>query len=353
MSSGPFFSDRHQRVARLWNALGGFALGFALAAALRAPSVAAQPLPPPPANSDMVRKVPLQPLAPRPVPCPRCGYLCDPAWHYCVACGWDRTRLIDQAEEDRLRTIARAVVGVIVEGNPNQYATAFPLGEPGLLVTTARILVTADPAAVKVRTYNNQEYSAIIVGYDAPTGVGLLKADIPRPGPIEMARENPAPPASSWVVCYPVVREDDVVHLLPVSLHLGSLTSIGQSGTALVSFENLLQTDHAIEDGCRGAPLIDSRGQISGMVLGSPEDGITFAAPARSLPEVAVALASGAPPIRPFFGMGLVLPDDRRRHKFHLDPAESRPLVPYLIPGSPAAQAGVRAGDLLLGVDGM
>ncbi len=310
-------------------------------------------MPPPPENPGAAPSKPA-PIkeAPRLVTCPRCGYMCDVGWHYCVACGWDLNRLIDEAEETRLQAIARASVGVIVGGRRNRFASAFPMDGPGLYVTNARVLIGADEALLRVRTSNNIEHHASIVGSDLASGVALLKVEAPWAEPIETAAAPPAPSEACWAVCFPIVFEDDVVRYLPVSLHRGHLTATGQTGTFLVSFEDLLRTDHSIEEGCNGGPLIDSRGRIAGMVLGSPEDGITYALPVESLEPVVRALSRNEVVARPFYGIGLVTADERRRTRFAIDRQPDHPLIAYLIPGSPAAQTGLRAGDLLLAIGG-
>lgn len=353
MSSGRSFSER---VPAAPGRRGSRAAGWAVLACLALlagprPGLS-QALPPPPENTeDVAVPAPKAPVV-RVLTCPRCGYRCETGWHYCVSCGWDLTRLVGDAEEARLQAIARAAVRVTVAGRPNRHATAFPFGGPGLMLTNARVLNLADGASVTLMTYNNREYPAAIVGLDLPSGVGLLKAEIPGLPAVEIAPAAPAPPEPAWAVCYPVEFEGDVVQYLPVSLHRGQLTASGQTGAFLVSFENLLRTDHAIESGCSGGPLVDSRGRVAGMILGSPEDGLTYATPLEGLQSIATTLSRNEHPARSFFGMGLVAPDDRRRQKFAIESRDPQPIVAYLIPGSPAAQAGVRAGDRLLAVGG-
>lgn len=353
MKSGRSFSDRPASARRAGGSLARAAAVLALAALLHSAGIgSAQVLPPPPENAEATPTPAPKRTGPKLAPCPRCGYLPEAGWHYCAACGWDLTTLIGEAEESRLLSIARASVGVTVGGRRNRYASAFPFGGQGLLLTNARVLVGADESAVKLLTFNNREYSASIVGYDLPSGVGLLKAEIPGAPQIEVAPASPSPPESSWAVCYPIEHEDDLVRHLPVSLHRGHLTATGQSGTFLVSFENLLRTDHAIEEGCAGGPLIDSRGRMAGMILGGPEEGITYVLPLEGLQSIVSSLSHNERPSRPFFGVGLVLPDERQRLKFALDARPAHPLIAYLIPGSPAAQAGVQPGDLLVAVGG-
>ncbi|MCZ6696727.1 MAG: PDZ domain-containing protein, partial [Acidobacteria bacterium] len=181
----------------------------------------------------------------------------------------------------------------------------------------------------------------------------LLKADIPDLPRIESAPEPVQPPGSFWAVCYPVTREDDLVRYLPVSFHRGRLNATAQAGAYYVSFENLLLTDHAIDDGCSGGPLIDSRGRLVGMILGSPQDGITYSSPVEEIQPIAELLSRDESPARPYFGIGLVQPDERRRARFSLAPGMTQPLIAYVLTGSPAERAGLRAGDILLSISGI
>jgi len=110
MKSGRSSSERAARrvlVRRLAAATGGLALAAALTLGPRA-----QAIPPPPPNpGDEPPAAPapksVAPMKRRAI-CPRCGYACDPEWHFCAACGWDMTRLVGSAEEDRLQTVAAA-----------------------------------------------------------------------------------------------------------------------------------------------------------------------------------------------------------------------------------------------------
>lgn len=316
----------------------------------------AQAIPPPPPNpgdapKPSTRPAPPKPAAPKWAACPRCGYLCDVAWHYCIHCGWDRTRLTGTSEEQNLLGIARASMRVTVSGRPNRHGSAFPY-PGGFMVTNARLLVGAVEDNVRLSTWDNQEYVATIVGVDLPTGLAVLKTDKPAGAEIPFAPSTPVPPESTWAVCYPIVREDDVVRLIPVSLHRGRLTATAQSGTHYVSFEDLLRTDHAIETGCTGGPLIDSRGRLAGMVLDKTDDGLTYALPLERLRPVLDTLVKGETPKWPYYGVGLVTADERRQKKFKIDSGVDHPVVGYLISGSPAAKAGVQPGDILTAVSG-
>ena len=178
----------------------------------------------------------------------------------------------------------------------------------------------------------------------------MLKSDVPATAPVQPADGAAGVSDAVWDICFPVTIEDDLVRFLPVSLHHGRVTDVAQAGTDLVSFENLLRSDHTLPRGCRGGLMLDARGAASGLVLGSPAPGVSYAVPLRDLQSIVQTLAQKKKPERPYYGIGLVTPDDRRRSKFSLGRDVSRPLVAYLIPGSPAESAGLRPGDQIVAV---
>jgi S1-C subfamily serine protease len=308
--------------------------------------------------------------------CPRCGYLADPGWRYCPSCGWDLRTLVGRQARERLEAIGHSVLGLTVaKSNPelsellspklfaltHRYifyqpgmqkflATAFPFQQPGIFLTSARALEHGEFA--DVRTYNNRSFKAEILGYDVASGVGVLRADVPGTAPLTPAETPPVLSSGAWVVCFPVEVSGQVIRYLPQSLHRGSLTALDQTGTGLVSFEDLLRSDHTLPQGCTGGPLVDLHGNAAGLVLGGPDPGLTYSLPLSGLAPIVEALSKKALPERPYFGFGLVTPDDRRRARFGLSGLQTHPLIPYLIPGSPAEEAGILPGDLLLAVDG-
>ncbi|MCI0655878.1 MAG: PDZ domain-containing protein [Acidobacteria bacterium] len=309
--------------------------------------------------------------------CPRCGYRYDSDWHYCPACGWDLKVLAGAQGAEKLQSIGASVVGLILVKEPpspqeilppklyrqtlrywasyhmgreKAFATAFPFLKPGIFVTTARALEGVE--VVDVRTFRNQMLPAQILGYDIPSGIGVVQADVPGSVPLTPSLKTPRDSDLSWAICFPVVLGGGKVEYLPESFHRGRVSAAGLEGTNLVAFESLLRTDHTLEEGCDGGSLLDQYGAAAGMVLDDPDPGINYALPVADLKAVVEVLSEKKRPQRPFFGMGLVTPDDRRRAKFQLPAETTLPLVAYLIPGSPAEIAGVQAGDLLSAVAG-
>ncbi len=308
--------------------------------------------------------------------CPRCGYLAEPGWRHCPGCGWDLRTLTGEEARKHLETIGHSVLGLtVVKSNPDlkeilppkiydvvrrrstyqpgmekSMATAFPFLRPGLFITTARALEHGDSA--QVRTYNNRSYKAEILGYDIASGIGAIQVNVPGAAPLSPADGPVAVSESAWVVCHPVTVSEQLIRYLPQSLHRGRITGIEQAGTGLNSYEGLLRSDHIVPIGCAGGPLLDLRGRAVGIILGSLDPGLAYSLPLSGLVPVVEAISRKEPSGRPYFGVSLVTPDDRWRTRFGFSDLPANPLISCLIPGSPAENAGLLPGDLLLAVDG-
>jgi len=332
---------------------------------------------PPPANRPPQRRAKPRPVRQVTAHCQRCGYVAEAGWRFCPACGWDHQALAGRTAGERLAKIQESVVGVVVikqkqgfedflsprqlakmrryywlsqGGQRKHFGSAVPYGEDGLYVTSARILQHGN--SVQIRNYRNHFIDAVILGYDLPSGIGVLKANVLNLDPLPAAEKAHRKDERSWVVCYPVLTNDGVVNFLPASIHSGRIIDQGYFGTQIVSFENLLRSDHTVPSGCRGGLLIDSLGKTAGVVLDSPDDGITYAQSLREVAPIIEKLARGESIERPYYGLGLVMPDERRRIRFGLPPDTNRPVVANLIDESPAAIAGVKRGDIINAIDG-
>lgn len=309
--------------------------------------------------------------------CPRCGYRCERPWKFCPSCGWDLAIPVGEAATRLLESVGRSVVGIIATfpkevdpdlellirkyhvkvinetGQTRAFATAFALREAGLFVTSAHLLEGA--SEVQVRTSTNQILPASVVALDVPSGVGLVKAEVAGTAALRPRDGLPAPGDGAWVICMPVTIEEDPINLVrywPQSLHRGRITGTGETGTGLVTYEDLLRSDHSIPRSCQGGPLLDLRGSVRGLIAGSPDTGLSYAVPIGVVGEIADVLARKERPSRPYYGMGLVAPDEWRWARLGIPADERHAVVPYVIPGSPAERAGIRPGDVLVQVDG-
>jgi putative serine protease PepD len=127
----------------------------------------------------------------------------------------------------------------------------------------------------------------------------------------------------------------------------GIVSSLGREIQAPDGFQidEVIQTDAPINPGNSGGPLLDVRGRVVGVNTqiatggGGGNVGIGFAVPANRVREVLPALSRGEHIERAYLGV---------TSSPHPNGAE----IQGVTPGSPAQSAGLRAGDVITGVDG-
>jgi S1-C subfamily serine protease len=131
---------------------------------------------------------------------------------------------------------------------------------------------------------------------------------------------------------------------------LNRLLAVSPMGVALP----MIQTDAAINPGSSGGPLLNRCGELIGIntSLLDPAENIGFAVPLSMIQAAVPQLTDSGRVIRPWVGIRgrLILREDLAT-VFRLDLADGL-LVETVEPGSPAAAAGIRAGDLPVSVAG-
>jgi S1-C subfamily serine protease len=116
----------------------------------------------------------------------------------------------------------------------------------------------------------------------------------------------------------------------------------------------VIQTDAALNPGNSGGPLVNSRGEVIGvntaMIL--PAQGICFATSIDTAKFVASRLIRDGKVSRSYIGLaGQNVPLPRRIVRYYNLGAESGILVVSFEANSPARDAGVREGDIIIGLD--
>eukprot|EP00475_Leptophrys_vorax_P043279 TRINITY_DN8276_c0_g1_i1.p1 TRINITY_DN8276_c0_g1~~TRINITY_DN8276_c0_g1_i1.p1 ORF type:complete len:200 (+),score=16.42 TRINITY_DN8276_c0_g1_i1:92-601(+) len=120
-----------------------------------------------------------------------------------------------------------------------------------------------------------------------------------------------------------------------------------------------IQTDAAINAGNSGGPLVNLDGEVVGInnMKALAADGVSFAIPIDTAVGILEQLAKHGRVVRPFVGIKMLELNDsiiaQLRERDPAFPNVSRGiLVPQVIPGSPAARAGIQPGDVITAFNG-
>jgi len=138
----------------------------------------------------------------------------------------------------------------------------------------------------------------------------------------------------------------------------GIVSALGRSLRAKSGrmIDNVIQTDAALNPGNSGGPLLDSRGRVIGVntAIIPGAQAICFAVAVNSAQWVLPQLFAHGRVRRAYIGLsGSTVPLSRRAARMlSVDLQESCVRVSEVQPGSPAATAGLKSDDLIVGIDG-
>ncbi len=226
--------------------------------------------------------------------------------------------------------------GVIVEG--------------GLVVTNNHVIENADE--VRVALADRREFDADVVLKDEGSDLAVLKI---RAAPTDL----PTIPFG----------ESDALEVGDIVLAVGNPFGVGQTVTqgivsavartqvGITDYQFFIQTDAAINPGNSGGALVDMAGRLVGINTaifsrGGGSNGIGFAIPANMVRLVVDAARTGSVVRRPWFGAALQAVTAEIAESLGLDRPRGA-IVTTVHDGGPAAEAGLRAGDVVVAVDGV
>ncbi|TLZ56728.1 MAG: PDZ domain-containing protein, partial [Gammaproteobacteria bacterium] len=214
-----------------------------------------------------------------------------------------------------------------------------------LMKTTIEI---ADDLFERVQLEDGREADARIVGRDPDTDLAVLKIDLTQLPVASIGRSD------QLLVGDVVLAIGNPIGLRHTVTH-GIVSATSRQQLGIAPLEDFIQTDAPINFGNSGGALIDSSGALVGIntaivAKNLGVEGIGFAIPVNMVRGVLSEIIAHGRVIRGWIG---IVPQDvpeEQARQFGLP--QPGVLIEQLYLGSPALQAGLRPGDLLLAIDG-
>ena len=217
----------------------------------------------------------------------------------------------------------------------------------GLVVTNNHVIANADEITVKLRDGRNLQ--AELVGSDPDTDVAVIRIPAERLTAIPLADSD-------------VLRVGDYVVAIGNPFGLGQtvtsgiISALARRGLGITGYDDLIQTDASINPGNSGGALVNLRGELVGINTAIYSQsggniGIGFAIPINMVSRITEQLVAHGEVRRGFLGAQLQDLDPDLAEAFGIKARTGAVLV-NIVEDSPAAQAGLQPGDVVVEVDG-
>ena len=220
----------------------------------------------------------------------------------------------------------------------------------GLILTNSHVAGAA--TRIEVTTADGQHLHARLVGDDPDTDLALIRVDEPVTLPAAPLGDSKRLKRGQLVIAIgnPLGFESTVT--------TGVVSALGRSLRARSGrlIDDVIQTDAALNPGNSGGPLVSSHGEVVGIntavIMGA--QGICFAVAANTASFVLGELVRHGRVRRAFIGISAqqTAVPPRLRRAFELM-QDSAVVISAAEPGSAADRAGLKAGDIVLGLDGV
>ena len=218
--------------------------------------------------------------------------------------------------------------------------SGFIISQDGYIVTNCHVVEGA--TKLTVITSNGTEYDAALIGYDESNDIALLKVDATGLPVAKLGSSD------DLIVGDQVVAIGNPLGELTNSLTVGYISAKDRTVTTEGTLINMLQTDAAINPGNSGGPLFNMKGEVIGITTakysgttdsGASIEGIGFAIPMDDVVGMFQELMEKGYISAPYMGISVTTQADG--FGVYVRSVET---------GGPAATAGLRPGDIVVGL---
>ena len=267
-----------------------------------------------------------------------------------------KTRVPEQFNDPVFRQFFGSAVPI-----PNQNrvergtGSGFIISKDGRILTNAHVVDGADTVTVKLK--DGRSYVGKVLGKDDLTDVAVVKIEANSLPTVALGNSEKLEPGQ-WAIAIgnPLGLDNTVT--------TGIVSATGRTSNQIGSPDRrveYIQTDAAINPGNSGGPLLNARGQVIGMntAIIQGAQGLGFAIPINTAQRISSQLIATGKVQHPYLGIQMVGLTPEIKQSLNSDPnsgvsvnEDHGVLVLKVMPNSPAAKAGIRAGDVIEKLNG-
>ncbi|MBI2844938.1 MAG: trypsin-like peptidase domain-containing protein [Chloroflexi bacterium] len=246
----------------------------------------------------------------------------------------------------------RDIFGEVFE--PQASGSGIIIDERGYIVTNNHVV--EDARRIQVIYPDGESVDATLVGSDDFYDLAVIRVEGSVPAVAELGDSSLLQPGE------PVVAIGSPLGDFKGTVTAGVISALDRTVPIDESFnmEGLIQTDAAINPGNSGGPLVNALGQVVGIntlivrgssTSGTVFEGLGFAIPSNTVKYVAQQLIEHGRVERPYLGIRYLAITPRTASAYDL-PTDHGAYIQSVEPGSPAAQAGLQAEDIIVRIGG-
>lgn len=266
---------------------------------------------------------------------------------------------------DASKKVKKSVVSITAQNLPDIYGresisagSGFIITSNGLIATNKHV-VSDETAKYYVYTSDGKKYDAKVLARDPYKDFAVLKIDAKSLQVAEFGDSDKLQ-IGQWVIAIgnALGEYENTVTIGVVSGKNRQVSPTDPSTGQTESLEGMIQTDASIFPGNSGGPLLNLKGQVVGINTAKGADqGLGFAIPINALKSAIDSVEKNGKIIRPMLGIRYIPVTSEVKQNYNLT-VDNGVLIyagegqQAVVPGSPAAKAGLKLGDVITAVDG-
>ncbi|MFQ5599199.1 MAG: Do family serine endopeptidase [Candidatus Krumholzibacteriia bacterium] len=230
------------------------------------------------------------------------------------------------------------------------HGSGFVLDSNGTILTNNHVVDDADDLTVRLK--DGREFEAEVIGMDANTDIAVIRIDA-QDLPVVKLGDSDRLRVGEWVLAIGSPFRQALDHTVTA----GIISAKGRGNVGLADYEEFLQTDAAINPGNSGGPLVNLRGEVIGIntaiaTRNGGFQGVSFAIPINFARNIIDMLLAEGRVTRAW--LGVVIQDVTPELARGLDlPRPEGVAIAEVNENSPAEEAGLQEGDVIVAMDGV